>query len=57
MACRLAKIEDTLLTNIQKLKIQIYELTGQTVTVSGVIQMIYDQDPLIIKLIQNQQTH
>ena len=57
MACRLAKIEDTLLTNIQKLKIQIYEMTGRTVTVSGIIQMIYDQDPIIVKLIQNQKTH
>ena len=58
MTCRLAKIEDKLLTNIQKLKIQLYERTGRTVTVSGIIQMIYDQNPIILKLIQNnQQTH
>ena len=54
MACRLAKIEDKLLINIQKLKIQIYERTGRTVTVSGIVQMLYDQDPLILNLIKNQ---
>lgn len=54
MACRLAKIEDKLLINIQKLKIQVYEHTGRTVTVSGIIQMLYDQDPLILNLIKNQ---
>ena len=58
MACRMARIEDSLLTTIQKLKIQIYERTGRTVTRSEVIQMIYDQDQIILKLIQdNQKTH
>ena len=54
----MARIEDSLLTTIQKLKIQIYERTGRTVTISEVIQMIYDQDQIILKLIQDsQKTH
>ena len=56
MASRLTRIEDKLLTQLQKLKIQIYERTGRTVSTSEVIQMIVDQDLIILNLLTNQQT-
>lgn len=53
MASRMAKLDDKLLTELQKLKVQMYEKYKHTVSISDIVQMLLDQDVLLMNLIKN----
>jgi hypothetical protein len=51
MASRMAKLDEQLMIKMQKLKIQMFAKYKRTVSISDLVELLYDQDPQLIKLI------
>lgn len=51
MASRMAKLDENLMVKLQKLKVQMFAKYKHTVSISDLVELLYDQDPQLIKLI------
>lgn len=47
------KIDADLMVRIQKIKMAFYEKYHKTISLSEVIQRVFDKDPLIVTLMNN----